>query len=158
MFNHDGFELGEVLIDCCLDDLGVGLPRRGERIGEVFVLARGVGVGRDADGGEGLVDVDGGEDDADGAGDGGGLGDDGVGGEGGVVPATGGDLAHGGDHGFVRLLAEAGDLAIERVAGGDAPAGGVDADDDGLDARILLGEGEGGNELVDGIGAWAEEA
>src|SRR5205814_2664334 len=93
------------------------------------------GLGTDL--GEGSFEGEGVEDDADAADNAGGVGDDLVGAAGDVIGAAGGDVLEGGDDGLFRFLFKFEHLFVHDVGGGDGPAGRIDAEDDGFDARVF---------------------
>src|SRR5205814_899449 len=121
----DAGEADVVLVDHFLHD---GLFERG------FVLEGGAhflegsavnGSAGDADAGQGVGEVEVGEDDADGADDAGRVGDDSVGGAGDVIGAAGADFLGRSDDGLVGLFFEAANHLIHCVGGGNGAAGGI---------------------------------
>src|SRR5690606_26110257 len=135
-------EAGVEIIDEPAEHGPVGVGHGGQRRPGVLVGPAGDRLGDDAPAVERGLEADGLDDDGDRPGDGGGVGDDVGGGAGEVVAAAGRDVHHERDDGLGGAFLEAEDFAVHGVGGGDGPAGGIDAEDDGADARVALGEGE----------------
>ena len=157
-FGNDRDEVVVELINKSLQQSAVlrrhGLKRRARRL----VRPRRNRIGLDPDSAHAFGEVEGLYDDADGPGDRRGMSDDLIAGTRDVVPAGRGQVTHQHDDRLLCRPLEVLNLAVDDIAGGDGPAGRVDAQDDRLDLGVFGSLMQRLDEPADRILAFPEQA